>query len=181
MGYKLWFGKYKGKSLEEIALGKKVLKGGKQEGYEYFYNVGKGERKYFGSFQETTKAMERWNQIYFKLNMFVPDEKYKCHSSECENTPTKISIAGNGEYGFSVSPAYISCDDDYCQSSLVSMSHQSRLYPLGFNTMLNFGWHGTGAKRDQQQIAKVLKDLAGWKGNITEDRATEFIDNLQTR
>jgi hypothetical protein len=47
--------------------------------------------------------------------------------------------------------------------------------------MLNFGWHGTGAKRDQQQIAKVLKDLAGWEGNITEDRATEFIDNLQTR
>jgi len=181
MGYKIWFGKYKGESLEEIALGKKVLKGGKQEGYEYFYNVGKGKPKYFGSFQNSPKAMERWNQIYFRLNMFVPDEKYKCHSPECENTPTQISIAGNGEYGFSVSPAYISCDDDYCQSSLAGMNHQSRLYPLGFNTMLNFGWHGTGAKRDQQQIAKVLKDLAGWEGNITEDRATEFIDNLQTR
>ena len=30
MGYKLWFGKYEEKSLEEIALGKKAPK---QEGY----------------------------------------------------------------------------------------------------------------------------------------------------
>ena len=181
MGYKLWFGKYKGESLEEVALGKKVSKGGKQEGYEYFVNLGQGKPEYFGKFQETAKAMERWNDIYFKLNMFVTDEKYKCHSLECENTPTQISIAGTGEYGFSVSPAYISCDDDYCQSSLANMSHKSRLYPLGFNTILRFGWHGSGAKRDQQQIQKVLKDLAGWEGNITEDRATDFIENLQTR
>ncbi len=114
--------------------------------------------------------MKRWNEIYFKLNMFVPDEKYKCHSAECENTPTKISIAGTGEYGFSVSPAYISCGEDYCQNPLVSMSHQSTLHPLGFNTILNFGWRGIGAKRDQQQVARVLKDLAGWEGKITEKK-----------
>ena len=181
MGYKLWFGKYEEKSLEEIALGKKAPK---QEGYEYFYKVGTKDFKGYKGFQNNSNAMKRWREIRFKLNMFVPDEKYKCHSPECENTPVYISIAGNGEYGFSVSPAYISCGEDYCQNSLVSMSHQSRLYPLGFDTILNFGWRGSyekGAKRDQQQVTKVLRDLAGWEGNITEKKATDFIDNLQTR
>jgi len=181
MGYKLWFGKYKGVSLEEIALGKKSPKGGgKSEGYYYFNQLGNGDPKYFSSFQRSGSAMQKWDEIHLKLNQFK--SPYNCAICST-NTSTKISIAGSGEYGYSVSRSYITCDDEQCQTAMTSMpSSGTGLYNLGFDTALNFGWSSGGKKYDQQKILEVMKEIAGWTAKrITEKNATEFIDNLTLR
>lgn len=176
------FGKYRGTSLEEIALGKKALNGGgKSEGYYYFQQLGAGDRQYFGRFQENSKYMDRWNEIHFKLNNFK--SVYMC--SECKiEIPTVVSISGNVRSGYSMGTCFIACDNPDCKKSLISMpSSETHLYPLGFDTILRFGWSCKGKKFDQKQVLHLMLDLAGWKKGtrLTPDRATEFIDNLDIR
>lgn len=179
MAYVLWFGKYKGVSLEEIALGKKCV-GGKSEGYFYFNQLAKGEAKYFGSFQTSESAMQKWREIHRKLNEFK--SPYPCAVCN-KNTPTKISIAGSGRWGYSVSRSYITCEDAECQSAMASMpSSGTGFYPLGFDTILQFGWSAGGAKYDQKRIAEVIREIAGWSAKrITPENATEFIDRITLR
>ncbi len=181
MGYKVWFGKYKGTSIEEIALGKACpVGGGKSEGYYYFYQLGRGDPKYFSYFQNHEFAMQRWLEIRRKLNLFkAPNNCAVCN----KNPPTQISIAGSGKYGYSMSGAYVVCDDRNCQIALTSMpSSGTMLYPLGFDTILQFGWKSGNRKGDEQQLTRVLRDVAGWTaGRITEQNATEFIDSLALR
>src|SRR3989338_10650813 len=107
MGFTVNFGKYKGMSLEEIALGKSCPRGGgKSEGYYYFNQLAKGDPKYFRYFQNNYFSMQKWDEIHTKLNKFKsPFTCGSCHAK----TPTKISVAGSGQYGYSVSPAYITC------------------------------------------------------------------------
>jgi len=179
MGYTLWFGKYKGVSLEEIALGK-TIPGGKSEGYYYFNQLANGDPKYFSYFQNNLRAMQRWSEIHAKLNRFK--SPYPC--AVCgKNTPTRISIAGSGQWGYSVGRSYITCEDENCQQSMCSMpSSGTGLYPLGFDTGLQFGWSSGGAKYDQKRILEVIREVAGWTASrITEKNATEFIDGITLR
>jgi len=174
--YKLWFGKFKGISLEEVALGKSV-KGGKMEGYPYFHALAKGDRKYFGMFQGRTNGMSRWEEIHNKLNNFQP--VYPC--VECGDAPTKVSIAGNKRHGYSLGRSFIMCDDQECQERVTSYANNTGIYPLGFGTILYFAWPKNGTKHDQKQVSDFMKSLAGWSGRLTPERATEFIDGLQLR
>ena len=179
MAYKLWFGKYNGTSLEEVAMGKRCPGGGgKQEGYSYFYALGKGDRKYFGMFQNQESSMRRWNEIHDGLNNFVSP----CSCAVCGKFPAeKMSVAGSGRYGFSMGKSYICCNDDNCVSSMTSMTSTS-LYPIAFDTILKFGWGAGSRKFDEEMVADLLKELAGWTAKrITPDNATEFIDRLTIR
>ena len=181
MGYRLNFGKYKGTSLEEIALGKSCPGGGgKSEGYYYFNQLATGDPKYFSYFQNNSFAMGRWKEIHTKLNLFKsPYNCAICHTK----TPKKISIAGSGQWGYSVGSGYITCEDKNCQSAMLSMpSSGASLYHLGFDTILSFGWGSGGHKYDQKRIAEVIREVAGWTAKrITEDNATEFIDSITLR
>lgn len=182
MGYKLWFGKYKGTSLEQIALGKSCPGGGgKSEGYYYFNQLGTGDKKYFGMFQDSSSAMNKWNEIRLKLNRFK--SPYNC--AVCKtNTPTKISIAGSGRYGYSMGRSYITCDDENCQSAMASMPGSGTgLYPLGFDTILQFGWASGNTKGDSERLTGVLREIMGWpdRQKITEKLATDFIDAITLR
>lgn len=182
MGYNLWFGKYKGTSLEEVALGKACPGGGgKAEGYYYFNQLAKGDLKYFGMFQRSSSAMEKWKYIHQKLNQF----KSPTSCGVCgKNSPTRISIAGSGQYGYSISSSYVTCDDKNCQIAMASMpSSGTGFYPLGFDTILQFGWASRNTKYDEKRLTEVLRELAGWsKGQRINDKtATEFIDRITLR
>lgn len=179
MTIRMWFGKYRGASLEEIALGKKA-RGGKAEGYRYFHMLGAGERKYFSYFQDDIRAMGRWRDIKKKLNSFK--SIYPC--AVCENdSPTKVSIVGNSEYGYSMSHLYICCDRLDCKSSIVAQTERTMIYPLGFDTILNFGWGSGNTKSDELQVTRFMLELAGWKkgARLSAQSASDFIDNLVLR
>lgn len=178
----LGFGKYRGVSLEEIALGKSCPIGsGKSEGYYYFHQLGRGDEKYFGGFQKNPRYMTRWNEIHEILNNFKP--VYKCGMCKIK-TPAVVSIAGSGKYGYSMGTSYIACDNRDCRRSLISMpSGDTMLYPLGFDTILDFGWSAGGKKFDEKQVLRLMLRLVGWKSGtrITANSATEFIDDLELR
>lgn len=181
MGYPLWFGKYNGSTLEEVALGKKCP-GGKSEGYYYFDQLVKGDPKYFGMFQKSSSAMQRWTEISQKVNNFKVVQPYTNCPVCKEKLATNVCIAGNSQYGYSLGPEYRCCDSAQCKDSLTSMpSSGAGIYPIAFETMLNFCWSSGNRKCDQERVAELMKTLAGWTGRINDKKATEFIDNLEIR
>ena len=180
MAHILWFGKFKGHSLEEIALGKKFKGLKMDEGYHYFINLAQGDKTYFGAFQNSPQAMARWRVIHNKLNEF--ESVYPC--AVCKSTyPTQVSIAGDRRWGHSMGSSYICCDSDDCQKSLAVKTNGVFFYPLGFDTILKFGWGSGGTKFDENEVLELMRDLAGWKKRkrITAESATEFIDGLKIR
>lgn len=182
MGYPVSFGKYEGTSLEQIALGKSCPHGGgKAEGYYYFNQLAKGDPKYFSKFQNNSFAMQRWDEIHTKLNLFK--SPYKCAVCNTK-TPTKLSIAGSGEYGYSMGRNYITCDDEPCRQAMASMPGSgTRFCNLGFDTILEFGWASGNRKFDEQMLADLLKNLAGWPAGqkLTDKACTQFIDSITLR
>jgi hypothetical protein len=170
-------GKYAGVSLDEIALGKKI-EGGKAQGYFYFNQLANGDPNYFRWFQNFRIGMARWRVIHNKLNNFKP--VYTCSVCEKE-TPFFMSVAGNSEYGYSFGREYICCKEKSCRDSLVNLTNGVAVYPLGFDTILNFGWSAGTPKSDEEQITKFLRECTGWKGSLNAQTATDFIDNLQLR
>ena len=148
--------------------------------FYYFNQLEKGDPKYFRYFQNNYFSMQKWDEIHTKLNKFKsPFTCGSCHAK----TPTKISVAGSGQYGYSVSPAYITCDDPQCQSAMLSQpSSGAGLYPLGFDLILQFGWNSGNRKYSEQRMTDVLREIAGWTaGRIIENNATEFIDKIVLR
>ena len=168
-------GKYKGTSLEEVALGK-GCPGGKSEGYYYFNQLATGEAKYFGWFWNSMSARRRWNEVHTRLNNFVSAK----NCVTCGQVPaTVISVAGSGRYGYSVGSCYVACDKEDCQRSLTRMpSCGTMLLPIGFDTILQFGWSAGDRKYDEKKITKLMLELAGWtQGRMTAQNATDFIDS----
>ena len=179
MAVTMTFGKYKGTSLEEIALGKRCSGGGgKSEGYFYFNQLAKGDPKYFKIFQNSRYFMNRWEEIRHQLNNFIP--AYKC---ECGKDSTVMSIAGSRQFGYSMGTSYVACDDKNCQQGLTAMpSSGTQLYKIGFDAILDFGWNDGGTKFDERKVTELLLQLAGWQHKrMDANNATSFIDNLKTR
>jgi hypothetical protein len=56
-------------------------------------------------------------------------------------------------------------------------------YPIGFDTILLFGWNNGRTKHDEYQAYKLMMYLAGWpKGEVLNRKtATEFINALELR
>ena len=170
------FGKYEGRGLEEIALGKGSK--GKSQRYFYFNQLMNDDPKYFGRFQQSPKAKSRWEYVHHKLNNFV--SKYPC--SVCEDeTPTKISIAGCREYGYSMGRSYLACDDQECQERLLFDTNKAILHDLGFDAILEYGWRNGNTKFDEKELQNLMKQLAGWEGRLNPQRAADFIEGLELR
>ena len=176
------FGKYRGYSLEEMALGKRFQTVKGDEGYHYFHSLANGDRKYFGLFQDSQGAMNRWRTIHHKLNNFKAI--YPCAACGASSS-TRVSIARSGEGGYSMEPSYICCNNKGCGKSLTAQTNDAVLYPLGFDTILLFGWSAGGRKNDEAEVevAEFMRTLAGWKKGrkMTAESATEFIDGLTIR
>ena len=100
-----------------------------------------------------------------------------------QETPTVISVAGSERWGYSVGTSYIACNSEQCRKTLTGMpSDQVMLYPLGFDTILQFGWASGGTKFDEKAIADLMKQLAGWtRRRLTAENAAQFIDGLTLR
>ncbi|MBD3247220.1 hypothetical protein GF378_01215 [Candidatus Pacearchaeota archaeon] len=220
------FGKYKGMSLEEVALGRHPPKeeNPKSEGYFYFFQLIQGDPKYFSRFR-IPENIERWTEIHKQLNNFKAIES--CEN--CGEDSTLISIAGDNS-GYSFYP-YVCCDRLECKEATIS-KYRSKLsftspqkskdirkkrkekglsklgdyfdegtkeilfnggkriynldkffYPIGFDTILRFGWSKGGNKSDEFQAYRLMMYLAGWpKGKVLNKKsATEFIDELELR
>lgn len=179
MAFILNFGKYRGTSLEEVALGKNP-KGStaKSVGYYYFKQLAEGDPQYFGRFQNSPSAMRRWNEIYHKLDNFKP--VYPC--SVCnERVPDKISIAfGHG--GISMG-RFLACESQECRDSLTVDCNGALLYDITFDLIAGFGWSGGGDKGYEKMMTELMRDLAGWKKGkrLTPESATDFINSLTVR
>jgi len=189
MPYFMWFGKYKGASLEEIALGKKAPQGGgKSEGYYYFNQLAQepraGQPDYFRMFRTSAGAMKRWTEIHDKLNGFVAAYPCAvCKKDPTTNPPVVMTVIGDRDRGYSIGAGYIACADRACQQTLQSYHHGVFGIRLGFDAILRFGWSAGGKKADEKHFANELLTIAGWKpgSRITAEKADEFIYNLKTR
>jgi hypothetical protein len=218
------FGKYKGFSVEEVALGRSPPgeENHKSEGYFYFFQLLSGKEEYFQRFR-TPGNVERWAEIHRRLNTF----KSIRGCGNCGDVASVVSIAGDNA-GYSMHPDHVSCDRQECKeevlrpyrSKLCSKvkkpriiypkkkddptdyligNHLSRaaknpgkgirfnldkhFYPIGFDTILMFGWSKGGTKHDEFQVYKLMMYLAGWpKGHVlNRETATEFIEGLELR
>jgi hypothetical protein len=189
MAYNLWFGKYRGSSLEQVALGMKCPQGGgKSEGYFYFAQLMRqppeGERNYFEAFQRTPNAVKRWHEIHRKLSTFVAAHPCAICKKDPEIAPpVMLTVVGSRGEGFSAGPGYIACADPDCQESLMAQNQRAIAYDLGFPAILEFGWKARRMKEDEEMLTKAMREIAGWPDNkpITAESATLFIDNLKTR
>ena len=166
------FGKFNGIGLEQLALGYGMNKKG-TAGYEYFYLLGKGKKKYFGRFQGSMYCMNRWNYVRNKLNRFRVVES----CNVCKSVPaTTLSIAGSGEYGYSYK-GFICCDSQECKDNLIAYVNHTRLVPIGFDVVMD-----VATKGDQKEMQTYLRRLTGFNRGLSSAYVcADFIDSLVLR
>ena len=205
--YKLWFGSYNGKSLEQIALtsycyfdwlkkecgrvqdqayrwnmAQKALKNIRQKNPQYMLNKD----------SEAIVALEQNNFIY-KLSQNAKDtiegikillNRYqtaeRCKAIGCQNPAGFISIAGDRTNGYSVGKEFV-----YCKSHKdvpLVYTNKAHVLPIKHGSLVSlFGEEYLGAKFDSGQSQKVFNSLAGFEGAITKDRSAEFFMGLESK
>jgi hypothetical protein len=159
--YKLWFGKYNGKTLDQVAL----------LNYPYL------DWLYTTSTYINPKGKDTIRGLEVLLNSYVPNAVCSGENN-CKNPATLISIAGDSRNGYSVGRGYIYCKVH--KDNAFAYTPKAMIYPIEHQIIKNFdGPPGHGAKYDVQNIQGVLNSLAGFGGVISKNRAAEFFSKLK--
>ena len=174
MVYKFKSGKYQGKTIEEVALIdychlNKMLENSKRKNQNDFI----------------TKNIE---DIINRLNNFVP--AVTCRYPDCKNIADYLTIAitegtiPRGDFNrYGVTDSSISKDYVWCEKHKdIHTGHEKAApYEIKFDTLLELKtkypiWQEwvNGIKK----IQKVILECAGFKGNKTAEKCSNFIYNL---
>lgn len=139
---KIPFGKYQGKSVEQVAI----------QDYCYLtWLLQKGIKKF--------ELKDRAEYVINKLNTFVP--VVKCSINGCDNPGHYLSIVfkyyGLSGPGISVSPIFAICSEKHFDL-MPGRAEQARIYPTKFSMLECFPHR---PKWIRQDITKVLCEMAG--------------------
>ncbi len=151
------FGKYKGKSLEQIAV----------SDYPYF--------KWLKGIILSDRIRESIEELEYKLNHYVP--QLSCAASGCSKTAEFMSVVAT-RFGVSVGPAYVGCAEHIEQ--IRSMHPKAIYYPIKYDSLLQI-FSGKPTRADLQELLDFLLLTTGWerKRRRTKRAMKEHFDNLK--
>lgn len=155
------FGRYSGKSVEQIAL----------EDYKYFFYI-------LSSIPLKKPSLrERFRFVNHVGNNFVSVQE--CKNQECNNPAELISVYHNWYMDCrSSSRSFIYCSEDCFNEdpNVTNERNKIELMPLGFGTVLS------RTKYDTKALMRVVTECMGLKeGRRTKEYLEDFFNRCQLR